>query len=239
MKTLPPEKQERLAVSLGFALLTNQLAYWLGRLLGQGRSHADMACPLDAYIPFLPWTVILYLSFFLFWFLMSCYFALRREAEGDRYFCALLLVNIGCFLFYVLLPTSTLRPEITGGSVWDAILGSLYRMDAPDNLFPSMHCAVSWLCWVPVRGKRDVPATLQIFSFFTAAVICISTMTTKQHILVDVVGGIFFAELGYWVSGTERVSKLYHLAIGSILRNTSQKSRKNQKGLRSDDTTGC
>ena len=181
MKALPPEKQKRLAVSLGFALLTNQFAYWLGRLLGQGRSHVNMACLLDAYIPF------------LFWFLMSCCFALRGEAEGDRYFCALLLVNIGSFLFYVFLPTSTLRPEITGGSVWDAVLSSLYRMDAPDNLFPSMHCAVSWLCWAAVRGKRAVSATLQIFSFLAAAVICVSTLTTKQHVLVDVVGGILFA----------------------------------------------
>ena len=237
MRTLQPKKKKRLAVSLGFSLLTNQLAYWLGRLLGQGRSHVNMACTLDAHIPFLTWTVIVYLSFFLFWFLMSCYFALRGGSEGERFFCALLLVNIGCFLFYVLLPTSTLRPEITGGSVWDVVLGSLYRMDAPDNLFPSMHCAISWLCWGAVRRKKDVPLALRGFSLFTATAICISTLTTKQHVLVDVVGGILFAELGYWVSGTERVSKLYHLAIGIILRNTSQKIRKSQKSLRSNDTT--
>ena len=195
MRTLQPEKKKRLAVSLGFSLLTNQLAYWLGRLLGQGRSHVNMACTLDAHIPFLTWTVIVYLSFFLFWFLMSCYFALRGGSEGERFFCALLLVNIGCFLFYV--------------SVWDAVLGSLYRVDAPDNLFPSMHCAISWLCWVAGRRKKDVPPVLRGFSLFAAAAICISTLTTKQHVLADLVAGIIFAEVGYWLSGAEQFSRLY------------------------------
>ena len=82
MRTLQPEKKKRLAVSLGFSLLTNQLAYWLGRLLGQGRSHVNMACTLDAHIPFLTWTVIVYLSFFLFWFLALISFLSSLESSA-------------------------------------------------------------------------------------------------------------------------------------------------------------
>lgn len=39
----------------------------------------------------------------------------------------------------------------------------LYWIDAADNLFPSIHCLVSWLCWIGVRRRRDIPYG---YSFF-------------------------------------------------------------------------
>ena len=38
-----------------------------------------------------------------------------------------------------------------------------------------------------------------LFSLFFAICICISTLTTKQHVIVDVIGGVGIAEGSYFV----------------------------------------
>ena len=42
------------------ALLSNQIPFQLARLLARGKHHACLALPIDAAVPFLPWTVFIY-----------------------------------------------------------------------------------------------------------------------------------------------------------------------------------
>ena len=93
------------------------------------------------------------------------------------------------------------RPEIEGTTVFDWLLRLTYFFDAADNLFPSIHCFVSWLCWIGVRGKKEIPKWYRIVSLLMAVFICISTLTVKQHVIADVPAGIALAELSYFLSG--------------------------------------
>ncbi|MDE7061727.1 MAG: phosphatidic acid phosphatase, partial [Lachnospiraceae bacterium] len=45
-----------------------------------------------------------------------------------------------------------------------------------------------------------VPRWYQVFSCIFALMVCASTQFTKQHYLVDVVGGLFLAELCWFIS---------------------------------------
>ena len=45
--------------------------------------------------------------------------------------------------------------------------------------------------------------------FWTAAAVCLSTLTTKQHVIVDVIGGIALAEAAWRVAGLESVFRKY------------------------------
>lgn len=76
-----------------------------------------------------------------------------------------------------------------------------YRIDAPVNLFPSIHCLVSWLCWAGVRNRKELPRRYRRSAFWMAAAVCVSTLTTKQHVLWDAAGGIALAEFSYWAAG--------------------------------------
>ena len=49
-------------LSLILTLACNALAYNGSRLFTAGRVHHNIACPLDDRIPFLPWTVSIYLG---------------------------------------------------------------------------------------------------------------------------------------------------------------------------------
>ena len=94
-----------------------------------------------------------------------------------------------------------MRPEIVGTTIWDEIMKVLYAVDMPSNLFPSIHCLVSWLCYVGVRGKSYIPKWYQVFSCVMAIAVFISTLTTKQHVVIDVIAGFVLAEVCYWVMG--------------------------------------
>jgi len=96
------------------------------------------------------------------------------------------------------------------------LMNFLYTVDSADNLFPSIHCLASWLCWIGVRKNKSVSKVYSYISLFIAITICISTLTTRQHVIIDVIGGVLLAELCYFIAGHPRVSHLYSKAISKI-----------------------
>lgn len=182
-------------------LAWNQLVYWGGGWLARDLPHYDLTLPIDRDILFLPWTVVIYLGCYLFWAGNYLLCVPQEKSRACRFFAADLLAKSVCLLFFLLLPTTNLRPEVTGTGLCDRLMALVYRLDAPVNLFPSIHCLVSWLSWIGVRDRQDIPRWYRRFSLGMAAAICLSTLTTKQHVAADVAGGILLAELSYLVTG--------------------------------------
>ena len=92
------------------------------------------------------------------------------------------------------------RPEIVGSDIWAQLMRFLYSMDAADNLFPSIHCLVSWLCYIGIRGNKKVPQWIRTTFCICAIAVFISTLTTKQHVIYDVVAGVILIEVTYRIS---------------------------------------
>ena len=196
------------------AVLWNQTVYSGGSLIAQNFYHRDWTTAIDRATPFLPWTVSVYFLCFLFWSVTYIICARQEKSNAYRFFRADFLAKAVCLICFIFLPTTNIRPPVTGDSLWDGAMRFLYRIDAPVNLFPSIHCLVSWLCWAGVRSRKDLPHWYRCFSFWMAAAVCVSTLTTKQHVLWDVAGGIALAEFSYWVAGR----------ISFLQRNTLDKS---------------
>ena len=203
MNLLRKSKRELMecALTAGVALLWNTLVYYGTRWLATSWDHVDMTLEIDRLIPFLPWTISIYWGCYLFWGINYGLSALQDKAERNRFFCADMLSRCVCLAFFLLLPTTLDRPEVTGTGIWNDLMRALYTIDAPDNLFPSIHCLVSWLCWIGVRNRKDIPAVYRHFSLIAALAVCVSTVTTKQHVIIDIFGGVLLAELCYWVAG--------------------------------------
>lgn len=49
-----------------------------------------------------------------------------------------------------------------------------------------------------------------------AAAVCLSTMTTRQHVIADVAGGILLAEGCYYVAGYPKVCAVYSKIIACL-----------------------
>ena len=200
------------------ALVINLLVYYASKLIAGSWPHHILETGLDRAIPLLPWTVTVYIGAFLFWgagYIM----AVRPDRENAwRFLAADAVGKLVCFAFFLILPTTVIRPDIPAGAPFGWVLGLIYAADTPDNLFPSIHCFNSYLCWAGVRGRRDVPALWRVFSLITTLAVAVSTLTTKQHLFADALAGCILAELCWQLAGRTGIGSLY----GRIWKQTAE-----------------
>lgn len=191
------------------ALLLNQIAYCGGRLIAGEWQHYNLETALDMWIPFWPPAVAVYFGSYIFW--LICYLLLARQGKREAYhfFLSESLAKLVCMAFFLVLPTTNTRPLVEVDGIWNQLMIFLYSIDAADNLFPSIHCLESWLCFIGIRRRRGTPAWFQRFSGIAAILICASTLLTKQHVIVDVVAGILLAKLCYYVGKRRMVLEFY------------------------------
>jgi membrane-associated phospholipid phosphatase len=150
---------------------------------------------VDAALPLLPSWALIYGALYAFVILLPV-FVVREEQQIRRTVYAYLLVWITAYAFFFFLyPTRAPRPPQfigDGFAVWG--LRALYSADPPNNCFPSLHVAHSFVsaltCYRVHRGV-GVVATL------CATLVAISTLLTKQHYVLDVVAGACLAGVAY------------------------------------------
>lgn len=139
-------------------------------------------------IPFLPWTIWIYFVLYpvyLAWALLS----FRNITELNKtLFGFLLLAVISCIIF-ILFPLSYPRgyfPLAPGNDLTTVIFRAMRAVDKPSNCFPSLHVG---LCYLFAYGFLRKNKMKFAFSFSISTLISISTLTTKQHYIVDVLAG--------------------------------------------------
>ena len=182
-------------------VIYNFLVYCGARWLVRDSVHYNFETPLDESVPLVSWTVYIYLLAYVFW-IIGYILATRFDREQAYRFClADLIGKTVCLIFFVFLPCTLSRPEITGGGFTDRVVALVYQIDKADNLFPSIHCFVSYLCFLGVKNNPKIPKSYRVFSFIFAVAICISTLTVKQHVIYDAVAGIALAYMCYYLSG--------------------------------------
>lgn len=207
MKVNFPRLTRTAAIQLIVALLWHELVYLGARWIAGGWVHYDLTTAFDRKIPLVPWTIVIYFGCYLFWVVNYYLCATLDTQERNRFFFADLLAKGVCFALFLVLPTTNVRPEIVGNGIFDHLMRFLYSVDAADNLFPSMHCLTSWLCWIGVRKRKDISRLYRRVSLEIAILVCISTLTTYQHVIADVIAGVLIAEASYFIAGKKRTSQ--------------------------------
>lgn len=198
------------------AFIWNQAVYYLGLMLGRYRLPADFTLSFDRMTPFIPWTICIYFGCFILWVIVYSYIAFRSKKDAYRFFLADFIGKLICFIFFVVLPTTNIRPAVTGNDFWSIMVKFLYRIDAPSNLFPSIHCMVSWFCWAGLRKQKGCPLYFQLFTFIMAVAVCISTLTTKQHVIIDAAGAILISEAAVYIAQNKVLIRIYRTAVEMV-----------------------
>lgn len=139
-------------------------------------------------LPLVPWTVLLYTSdYFL---VGSAVFLLKELPVFQRFARRATLVLLISGLCFWLFPTQYPRPELsTPTSFSEHLLSWVWFIDAPTNCFPSLHVGFTTL------AVFSVSSGLRPFYALWALAVFASVLTTKQHYLWDIGGGVVFALL--------------------------------------------
>ena len=190
------------------ALAWNVLIFAAARWINLHRAHYDMTCALDRRVPFLPWTGLPYLSCFGFWYVGFALCAARDRGERERFFLSHAMSMLCCFILFLWIPTTNVRPAVPGGDLWSWLMRLIYGVDYPDNLFPSIHCLTSWLCWVGLRRRRDLPGWVRYGFLLVALMTFVTVLTTKQHVIVDILPAVLIAELCWRLAGALPLERL-------------------------------
>lgn len=181
-------------------MIVNFVVYFGTDLLAGSWKHYDLTLPIDRAVPVIPGFVLVYLGCYIFWIVNYVIILRLGEVHCARFTTADIMSRLVCGVFYLALPTTNIRPILSGSGIWVTLLQGVYAIDAPTRLFPSIHCLVSWFCFIGIRGQKSIPKAYRIFSCLFALLVCASTQFTKQHYIVDVIGGILLAEGTYWVA---------------------------------------
>ena len=199
------------------ALVLNTLVYSGTMVLCKGLYHHDFTTAFDRMVPVIPEFTSIYLICYVFWVVNYIMTARISREHMYRFLTADYLSRIVCGISFVFLPTTLVRPEITGTGFWDQALRFVYSIDQSANLFPSIHCLVSWFCYIGIRHQKKIPVWYQRFSLVFATLVCISTQVTKQHYIIDVFGGIILSEVCYLIGRKMKQRKIFKISYYYIV----------------------
>ncbi len=161
---------------------------------------------VDLVTPFVPWTFVIYISHYVL--ALSAILLINSEENFWSYVRMMFLTLLISGSFFWFFPTVYPRPDYPDVDNWlvSFTMNLVRSADTPNNCFPSMHVATAVVTTLIMRQVR--PRFFWIYLSWTIAVL-ISTLTTKQHYFIDIIGGCgvaFFAQFVQgWVPALPRI----------------------------------
>lgn len=154
---------------------------------------------LDQLIGFEPLALPLYLSLWVYVSLLPAFFSSRREL--CRYGAAMALMCLAGLAIFYFWPTAAPTPDIDWSRYPD--VGLLKSLDASGNACPSLHVATAFFSgfWLHHLMRRfRAPLWIHLVNWTWCVGIIYSTLAVRQHVVVDVAGGLVLGGLAAWLS---------------------------------------
>jgi len=195
-RTLPA-----LALAAVATVLLCALLYYLPQHWHRGTPALLPLTFVDRIMPFWPLSGLVY--FAAFGFLAWTFLSLRDFDAATRFLYANLLAQVIAALVFVLWPATYPRADFPlppgTGPIGAALVAFCRNADLPVNCLPSLHVSTVVLClatqWHRTPGgRRAVPLGLPASLAMIA-----STLTFKQHYLVDVLAGGVLGFASWWL----------------------------------------
>ncbi len=184
-------KHERTCL-LAFVLILYIGGYLIVNYLSVGREAHTLELALDRVIPFFPWFVIPYLFVYIAAFLP--YFFIKDHIKFRSVALTYTITTLLAYTIFLLFPVIMNRPSGISTHGIGVVVGLIYAIDFPYNSFPSLHVMYAFLPAFMLLKDYKVAGSITLFM---AILIALSTVFIKQHYVLDVVGGIVLAGMGY------------------------------------------
>ena len=186
--------------------------FYVTRGITYRMEHFDFSIPLDSSIPFIPAFIVFYILAFAQWGYGMYYLMTHGKKTFYKFYMATMIGEVICFITFIAAPTEMTLPEVTGNDAFSFLTRLIYNLDEPNNLFPSLHCFASWMCF---RGifyveKEQRNKAYTIFSCVFSLFVFASTVFVKQHVFVDIIGGVALVEIAILIEKLTRADRLMY-----------------------------
>lgn len=148
----------------------------------------DVKLDIDDKIPFIPLSGITYSLWYPLIFLFPVILYFRNPELYGLYLIVMALEVILSTICYLVYPTTFKRP-VPDDSFGGKLMKLIYKLSYKGiNCAPSLHCSSCYL--IIYIASLLVSDVFSIISIVVAVLIVISTMTTKQHTLIDAISAV-------------------------------------------------
>jgi membrane-associated phospholipid phosphatase len=184
-----------------FVIAAFYLAWWVGYTWTNSYASAPVRTirltrPYDVVPGIIqPWTAVIYVFGGLLLPLLP--FAYNWAWAKLRFVLACYALSSAlAFVCYCVWPVSIVRPPFEGPGLGDWLMRQVLSADQEANCFPSSHVSYAVLGAILVRHGGAGRAVSVLVGLLAAAV-CVTTVTTGQHYVMDVAGGVAVAAASY------------------------------------------
>jgi protein-tyrosine phosphatase/membrane-associated phospholipid phosphatase len=186
----------RAAITSALLSLLFLVGYGGANWLAAQRSHVgSWYFHWELAIPLIPAMIVPYMTIDLFF--VAAPFLCRDRCELATFTKRVSFEVIVAVAFFVAMPLRTAFPREPVAGIFGPIFAWFRGMDAPFNLFPSLHIALrTVLAHLYARHTRG-PIWLTTAVWFS--LIGFSTVLTHQHHLVDIAGGFALAGVAFYL----------------------------------------
>lgn len=190
-------------------VIAHVTVYFGTKLINGSMPHSSPAVAVDTWIPFAPEWVIIYVLTFFFWAAGLVYIAIQDDKLCYKFTMSVLVGELACGIIFILMPTVISRPQVIGDLYYHRLMEYVFANDVPTNLFPSMHCMMSYMVFrmIVVSPKSSLP--YKIGSGILTVLICASTLFVKQHFFPDVISGLIFGEVAMLIGQKTNLWKIF------------------------------
>lgn len=172
------------------------VVYWISKFINSNLYQYGLTIKnIDDKIPFINWFILPYVLCYPWWYLGLIVPLIYNKPKFYRYICVSIIGYFISGLFFVFLPTTIVRPEVEADNFLNFIVKFIYDNDTPTNLFPSIHCFISWNCYVSIRGDKNVHFGYRVGYFLMAILVFLSTVFVRQHYVVDIFAAVLLVEI--------------------------------------------
>ncbi len=165
-------------------------------------SHYDLLTDLDKKIPFVPYFIWIYHTIIPV-IALTAIFLLKRKDIFLSLMFAIVFASILLCTSYITFPSFYPREMFVDSSTLSGWAIEVTRsIDGPHNTFPSGHVTFAWLLvfFVGLSQYTQKHLWIQGVYLLWATLITISTLTLKQHFILDIFSGIVLATGTYFLA---------------------------------------
>lgn len=143
---------------------------------------------IDELIGFNSEYIWIYNSLHLFIIMVTFRYSDKKKLL--QYTKGVVLIATISFAIFLIFPTEAVRPSSQNTS-W--FYQFLIRIDGTTNAFPSLHVSLAlFALYSLIKDQKNGIIGIIIYCVWCSAII-FSTLATKQHVFIDIIGGILLA----------------------------------------------
>ena len=158
--------------------------------------------------------MIIYVFAFPTWAIGYIMIAREERKICYRLFIAEILAKALVLVCFFVFPTKMIDPqhyysnEIAHGFIgW--LCRFVYSFDEANNLFPSIHCLESWFVFRATFSLKHGGVKYKTFMFISAILVFASVLFVKQHVIIDIIGGIAVVEIALFLSKKYNLGRVF------------------------------